>query len=316
MTPAVGAGCRRGQVRVGETLHVPVLAEEVLRFLAPRPGGRYLDLTLGGGGHARKILERAAGVELVGVDRDATTLAGTTRDLAEFGGRFRPLHASFDQADAVAESAGIGLAGAFDGVLLDLGISSLQLDDPGRGLSFERDGALDMRMDRSVGETAAELLGRLSEQEIADLLFRFGDERRARAIARAIVERRRHAPLRRTLELADLVERAAGGRRGGRIHPATRTFQALRIAVNDELGALERVLPKAAAWLAPAGGLAVIAFHSGEDRIVKRALRELERSGALELATSRPIEPGAAEVAANPRARSAKLRLARRAAAR
>jgi 16S rRNA (cytosine1402-N4)-methyltransferase len=236
--------------------------------------------------------------------------------MAEFGGRFAALHARFDRAAEAATAAGLApFAGSFDGVLLDLGISSLQLDDPGRGLSFDRDGPLDMRMDPSVGETAADLLGRLSEQELADLLFRFGDEPRSRVIARAIAARRRHAPLRRTGELADVIERAVGGRpkgRGGRIHPATRTFQALRMAVNDELGALERVLPLALGWLEAGGRLVVLSFHSGEDRVVKRFLREQARAGELELLTRKVLEPGAAEVAANPRARSAKLRAARR----
>jgi len=294
---------------VGEALHVPVLVEEVLRFLDVRPGGRYLDLTLGGGGHARKILERAAGSRLIGVDRDAATLERTARELAGFGDRFRAVHARFDRADeADAEIA----AGAFDGILLDLGISSLQLDAGERGLSFTTDGELDMRMDRSVGETAAELLQRLSEQELADLLFRFGDERRARTIAHAIVARRRHAPVRRTLELADLVERATGGRRGARIHPATRTFQALRMAVNDELGSLERVLAKSLGWLADGGRLVVLAFHSGEDRVVKRFFRQEAERGALAPLNRRVVVPEAGEVAANPRARSAKLRAARR----
>lgn len=312
MTPAQ-AGRGRGRVRVGETRHVPVLVEEVLSFLAPRPGGRYLDLTFGGGGHARKLLEREPQCRLVGVDRDQTTLAAAARGLAEFGERLRTVHARFDQAAVAAAAEGVGsFAGAFDGVLLDLGLSSLQLDDPERGLSFERDAVLDMRMDRGVGETAAELLGRVSEQELADLLFRLGDENRARAIARAIVERRRHAPVRRTQELADLVERVMGGRRGSRIHPATRTFQALRMAVNDELGCIERVLQLAPGWLAADGVLVVISFHSGEDRVAKRSLRAAADRGELELLTRRVVEPSAAEVATNPRSRSAKLRAARR----
>ncbi len=298
---------------MGETRHVPVLVEEILHFLDLRPGGRYLDLTLGGGGHARKILERAPTVRVIGVDRDASTLAQTAERLASFGERFMALHAPFDRADEAAAAVGVtGFEGACQGVLLDLGISSLQLDDPVRGLSFERDGSLDMRMDRSVGETAAELLGRVSERELADLLFRFGDETRSRAIARALVERRRHAPVRRTLELADLVERAVGGRRGSRIHPATRTFQALRMAVNDEIGGLERVLAKAGRWLAPDGRLVVLSFHSGEDRVVKRSLRAQAAAGQFELLTRKVVEPGPAEVEANPRARSAKLRAARR----
>jgi 16S rRNA (cytosine1402-N4)-methyltransferase len=294
---------------VGEALHVPVLVEEVVHFLAVRRGGRYLDLTLGGGGHARKILERVPEGQLVGVDRDATTLARTAGELAEFGDRFRAVHARFDRAD---EADAAIAAGSFDGILLDLGISSQQLDDERRGLSFETDGELDMRMDRSVGETAAGLLVRLSEQELADLLFRFGDEKRARAIARAIVARRRHAPLRRTLELADLVEHAVGGRRGARIHPATRTFQALRMAVNDEIGCLERVLARSLRWLADGGRLVVLTFHSGEDRVVKRFFRQEAAGGALVLLNRKVVVPGTDEVAANPRARSAKLRAARR----
>jgi 16S rRNA (cytosine1402-N4)-methyltransferase len=293
---------------VGESCHVPVLIEEVLGLLDLRPGGRALDLTLGGGGHARKILERVTGSRVTGVDQDGATLARTARELAVFGDRIRTVHARFDRAD---EADATIASGSFDGILLDLGISTLQLDDASRGLSFDADGDLDMRMDRSVGETAAELLRRISEQELADLLFRFGDEKRSRAIARVIVERRRHAPVRRTRELADLVERALGGRRGARIHPATRTFQALRIAVNDEIGALERVLPKAVRWLATNGRIAVISFHSGEDRVVKRFFRERAASGELEVLTRKIVEPGPAEVEANPRARSAKLRAAR-----
>ncbi|MSR45850.1 MAG: 16S rRNA (cytosine(1402)-N(4))-methyltransferase RsmH [Planctomycetes bacterium] len=298
---------------MGETRHVPVLAEEVLHFLAPSRGGRYLDLTFGGGGHARKVLELGPRCQLVGVDRDQGTLAEAVRGLAEFAERLSTVHARFDLADVAAAASGIeSFDGTFDGVLLDLGFSSQQLEDPERGLSFERDAALDMRMDRSVGETAAELLGRVSEQELADLLFRFGDERRARAIARALVERRRHAPVRRTLELADLVERVLGGRRGSRTHPATRTFQALRMAVNDEIGCLERVLEKAPRWLAADGRLVVIAFHSGEDRVVKRSLRAAASSGEIELLTRKVVDPGPPEIAANPRSRSAKLRAARR----
>jgi len=312
VTPAQ-AGRGRGRVRVGETRHVPVMVEEVLGFLAPRPGGRYLDLTFGGGGHAREVLAREPRCQVVGVDRDGSTLAAAARELAQFGARLSTVQSRFDQAAVAAAASGLGsFDDAFDGVLADLGLSSLQLDDPERGLSFERDAVLDMRMDRGVGETAAGFLGRVSEQELADLLFRLGDESRARAIARAIVERRRHAPVRRTLELADLVVRATGGRLQGRIHPATRTFQALRMAVNDEIGCLERVLSQAPRWLKAGGALVVIAFHSGEDRVVKRSLRAAADAGVLELVTRKVVEPGAAEVATNPRSRSAKLRAARR----
>ncbi len=296
---------------MGESVHVPVLVEEILSFLDVRPGGRYLDLTLGGAGHARRILEREGCV--VGIDRDAEAVSRASGELAGFGNRFVALHARFDAADEAVSKAGLPpMRGAFDGVLLDLGMSSLQIEEAERGMSFDRDGPLDMRMDRSVGETAADLVRRLSEQELADLLFRFGDEPRARSIARAIVARRRHAPVRRTGELADLVAFAVGGRRGRRIHPATRTFQALRMAVNDELGCLERVLPKTVQWLARDGRLAVISFHSGEDRLVKRFLREEVARGTLALLTRKAVEATASEVAANPRSRSARLRAARR----
>lgn len=298
----------------GETRrHEPVLVREVLDLLEPTPGGVYLDLTLGGGGHARAILQRETTARVVGVDRDREVLELTARGMAEFGERFRAIGSRFDEADQVD---GGPREGEFHGVLLDLGMSSLQVDDAVRGFSFSRDADLDLRMDRGSGETAAELLNRLSERELGDLLFRFGEERRSRAIARTIVERRRSAPVRRTVDLVDLVLRATGQRHAGRVHPATRTFQALRIAVNDELGCLERVLPKAVRWLRRGGRLAVISFHSLEDRIVKQFLRDRAKEESLRLLTRKPVRPQDDEVRRNPRSRSARMRGAERPASR
>ena len=288
--------------------HDPVMLEEVLDLFGGSDGGDYLDLTLGGGGHAQAILEHHPRARLTGVDRDAKTLAATSAKMEQYGQRFRGFHVRFDLVDQVV---GGGLEGAFDGILMDLGMSSMQVDDPSRGFGFEADADLDMRMDRSGGETAADLLRRLSEKDLADLLFQFGDERRSRAIARRVVERRRQAPIRRTSELVDLVCRVLGGPRRGRIHPATRTFQALRIAVNDELGCLGRALPKCVGWLRKGGVMAAISFHSGEDRLVKRFFRE-HHGGSLEVLTRKPLRPSERELDRNRRSRSAKLRAARR----
>lgn len=290
----------------GEPQHEPVLVEEVLAFLGRLGPRRYLDLTLGGGGHARTILAAFPEAHLIGVDRDGETLQRTAADLGkEFGDRFRALWARFDQADL---KDGEIVAEKFDGVLLDLGLSSLQLDDPMRGFGLMQDGPLDLRMDRSGPRTGADLLRELDEKELADLFYRLGDEHRSRAIARAIMERRRVAPITRTRELADLVARVIGrGGRGKRIHPATRVFQALRIQLNDELGCLERVLPMADRWLKPGGRLAVISFHSGEDRRVKRFLRSCADLLAL---CKKPVVPGPEEKARNPRCRSARMRVA------
>ena len=286
------------------------MVEQVLDALALGPGARVLDLTLGGGGHVEAIFEREPSCEVLGVDRDAETLARTSDRLKRYGERFQTVHARYDEWDREAPQA--VSSGLWDGILLDLGISSLQLDDPERGFGFDTDALLDMRMDRARGETAADLLRRLSERQIADLLFQYGDERRSRAIARRIVERRRAAPLRRTQELAELVVRVYGGRGRSRIHPATRTFQALRIAVNDEFAALENVLQRIPNWLAPGGRVVVLSFHSGEDRRVKHALLEHQRAGRLQVLTKKPMVPDASEVARNRRSRSAKLRAAER----
>lgn len=291
--------------------HTPVLLAEVVAALAPRPGGRYLDATVGGGGHALAVLQAAQpGGMLLGIDADPAALAATAERLADAGlGQQAVLrHGSFADLAALAAEAGFT---AVDGILFDLGVSSYQLDTPERGFSFAADGPLDMRLDPTQGPTAADLVNRLSERELAGIIFQYGEEHAARRIARAIVERRRSQPFQSTADLAAVVARAVGGRHG-RIHPATRAFQALRIAVNHELDRLAAALPQAVALLALGGTLAVISFHSLEDRIVKQFLRAEAAGEAPRLAiiTKKPVVASAAEVAANPRARSAKLRVA------
>jgi 16S rRNA (cytosine1402-N4)-methyltransferase len=302
------------------------MPEEVLAALAVRSGGRYLDGTLGGGGHAALILERGApDARVLGIDQDAAALARTTERLADAvtGGRLITRQGNFAELGHIADEEGFL---PLDGVLLDLGLSSDQLADAMRGFSFASDAPLDMRFDTSRGQPASELVNTLDEAELADLLWRYGEERRSRAIARRIVRARERTPITRTTELARLVAEAVPGRPGG-IHPATRTFQALRIAVNDELGSLERALPAAVEALAPGGRLAVISFHSLEDRIVKTFIRaeargcicppELPacvcgREPRVRDLARHPVTTGPAEVAGNPRARSAKLRIAER----
>jgi len=286
-----------------------VLLAEVVFGLQPQPGGVFVDATLGAGGHACAVLEASApDGRLLGLDLDADAIRLASDCLRPFGDRVRLLQASFrDLPDALA-AAGFGAPAGVDGILFDLGVSSMQLDRPERGFAFGAEGPLDMRLDPGSGERAAALVARLPERELADLLYTYGEEPASRRIARAIVRRREVAPFRTTTDLARVVAGAAGSRGGWRrIHPATRTFQALRIAVNDELGALESALPAAVAALKPGGRLAVIAFHSLEDRIVKRFIRE--RPDLLSL-TRKPVTPGDAEVAENPRSRSAKLRAA------
>ncbi len=282
-------------------------------MLAPRPAGRYLDATVGGGGHALAVLQAAQpGGRLLGIDADPAALAATAARLHAAGLTEQVVlcHGSFADLATLAATAGFS---TFDGILFDLGVSSYQLDTPERGFSFAADGPLDMRLDPTQGLTAADMVNRLSERELADIIFLYGEEHAARRIARAIVEHRRTQPFHRTAELAEVVVRAVGGRHS-RIHPATRTFQALRIAVNHELDRLQTALPQAVELLAPGGRLAVISFHSLEDRIVKQFLRA-EASGEtprLTILTKKPVVPTAAEVASNPRARSAKLRVATR----
>jgi 16S rRNA (cytosine1402-N4)-methyltransferase len=302
--------------------HRPVLLFETVRLLAPERGGLFVDATLGLGGHSEAILKASPDARVIGIDRDREALRLASERLRPFGERFRAVHAVHGDIGRVLREAGESSA---SGVLADLGVSSLQFDTPERGFSFRHDAALDMRMDAAGDEeTAAELLERLPEEEIARIIFEYGEERRSRRIARWVVERReRGEPVRTTFELAELVARAVGHRKGERIHPATRTFQALRIAVNRELEGLGEFVETAVDLLRAGGRLAVISFHSLEDRIVKRALRRLAghcecdprlpvcscgARRAVEILTRRPVVPAEEEVADNPRARSAKLR--------
>ncbi len=299
--------------------HTPVLYQEIIHALQPRDLGCYVDGTLGAGGHARGILEACApGGRLLGLDVDPQALALARETLAPYGERATLVQASYETLAAQLSALGWD---AVDGVVLDLGASSMQFDRPERGFSFLQDGPLDMRFGPSAPTSAADLVNGLDESDLADLIFRYGEERDSRKIARAIVRAR---PLHSTRELAAVIE-AASPRRGDRIHPATRTFQALRIAVNEELAAVENTLPQAVAALRSGGRLAVISFHSLEDRIVKDFLREqsqdhvnppyerlyeVERKAIVKLITRKPLTASEEETRENPRARSAKLRIA------
>ena len=288
-----------------QPVHVPVLAAEVLAHLRPRSGGRYLDATVGLGGHAAALLAASdpAG-ELLGIDRDPEALRVSREQLSGFGQRATLLHGRHEDLADLLDPAE-----RFDGILFDLGTSALHLDTPERGFSFTKEGPLDMRMDPTGGPTAAELLRRLPERELADLIYRWGEERWSRRIARVIVEARRAAPIASTTALAALVARAVPrGKWPRQIHPATRTFQALRIAVNGELTGLASALTTAAERLEAGGRMVAISFHSLEDRIVKHTWRDLEATGQVRILTRRPVSPGEAEMDLNPRARSAKLR--------
>ena len=304
------------------TPHRPVLLFETVGLLRPERGGLFVDATLGLGGHSEAVLEASPDTRVLGIDRDREALRLATERLSRFGARFRAVHANFRDIERVMREAGEAKA---SGILADLGVSSLQFDTPGRGFSFRHDAPLDMRMNASGDEeTAAELLESLPEEEIARIIYEYGEERRSRRIARWIVDRReRGEPLKTTGELAELVARAVGHKRGEKIHPATRTFQALRIAVNRELDGLDEFLETAVALLEPQGRLAVISFHSLEDRVVKRTFRRLAgqcecdprapvcRCGArreVEILTRRPVVAGDEELDENSRARSAKLR--------
>lgn len=304
-------------------MHEPVLLEEVLVGLAVKPGGHYIDGTLGGGGHARAILEQAGPKgRLLGIDRDPHALALAQARLADLPNATLA-RGNFSEMKTLAQQHGLG---GVDGVLLDIGVSSMQLDTPERGFSFQADAPLDMRMDPDIPRSAADWANQISESDLADVLWRFGEERASRRIARFIVEARQRAPIRTTSELAELVVRAKGGQRG-RIHPATQTFQALRVAVNNELGALEEGIESALSLLKSGGRLAVISFHSLEDRIVKqRMAAHVGRRESLEAGGERwivspprvkwivksPAMAGETEVKRNPRARSARLRVVKR----
>jgi len=289
--------------------HVPVMTAEILQFLRPEHGGLFVDCTVGLGGHARALLEAGA-TRLVGLDRDLDALALAAETLAPWRERVELVHADYRAiADVLAERQ----IAVVDGTLADLGVSSMQFDAPGRGFSFQRDEPLDMRMDRSQGETAADFIARATEVELADTIFRYGEERFSRRIARALVETRRDTPVTGTAQLAAIVRRSIPRRGYSRIDPATRTFQALRIWVNRELDGLDRFLEAAVSRLRAGARVAVITFHSLEDRIVKHTLRALERREALiRVLTKKPLTPDENEVQRNPRARSAKLRVAER----
>jgi len=302
--------------------HIPVLLEEALQTLAPRSGGRYIDATLGGGGHAEAILEASAPEgRLLGLDADPRAIARVQQRLARFGPRAILAQANFRNIAAVARAQHFQ---PVDGILFDLGVSSYQFDEAGQGFSFSQEGPLDMRMDPEVGPSAADLVNTLEADDLADILYRYGEERRSRRIARAIVANR---PIATTTQLAEVVLKAIGRRPGARLHPATRTFQALRIAVNDELGALEAALPQALDLLKPGGVLAVISFHSLEDRIVKHYFRQESRDcicpphtpvctcghkARIKEIHRKGLTPSPDEIVRNQRSRSARLRAARK----
>ncbi len=299
------------------TQHVPVLLRETIDGLALKPGGRYLDGTVGGGGHAEAILSFAPDIELLGLDADPSAIDRAAFRLASFGSRVKLIHQNFAHLAEVARAQDFD---PVDGIVLDLGLSSDQLEDRDRGFGFVAGGPLDMRFDPSHGESAADLINSLDQDELADVIYRYGEEPASRKIARAIIAAR---PIDTAERLAEVIEQALGRR--GRLHPATLTFQALRIAVNDELGSLMSGLPQATELLRSGGRLAIISFHSLEDRIVKEYFRsaararyqqpddqpdQVVRPATLKLITRKPIVPDDDEVMSNVRARSAKLRVA------
>ncbi len=292
--------------------HTSVLSAEALRYLAPAPGETAVDGTLGLGGHAALILERLGpSGRLIGFDKDPHALVEAAHFLARYGDKVMTLHDDFRNIAGRLRELGIQSA---DAVLLDLGVSSPQIDRPERGFSFSQEGPLDMRMDPGAGLSAREIVNRWPAQEITRILFEYGQERYARRIAERIVRERSVRPIERTTDLAAVVSAAVpAAYRHGRIHPATRAFQAFRIATNDELGSLEAFLAAAPGLLAPGARLAVISFHSLEDRLVKHAFRDWAKRGLGEVLTKKPVEASAEETAANPRSRSAKLRAFRRA---
>lgn len=317
-------GETEAQRQEGSASHIPVLLAEVLTHLQPADGEIYLDATFGAGGYSKAILD-AADCQVVAIDRDATAIAAAASICARFAGRLTLHQARFSRMEQVVAKA---QAGPLDGIVLDVGVSSMQLDQAARGFSFQNDGPLDMRMGGD-GPSAASILARADEGLIADILYYLGDERRSRAIARAIVKARAEQPLERTSQLAELVTRVLGRHKSEAKHPATRTFQALRIYINDELGELAQALYASERLLKPGGRLVVVTFHSMEDRIVKRFLRarcgglaagsrhlpgpvEKEKPASFQFVNRRPVSPNKKETNVNPRARSAKLRAAKR----
>jgi len=292
------------------TEHHPVMVAEVVEHLAPSRGGVFVDCTVGLGGHTRALIEAGA-TRVIGLDRDLEALDHARHALQDLGDRVELVHCDYRKFEDALTARGVGLV---DGMLADLGVSSLQLDAPGRGFSFRRDEPLDMRMDTSSGPTAADLLARVDEQALAELIGRLGEERHARRVARAIVEARTSRRIESTGHLADIVRRAVRRKGYSRIDPATRTFQAIRIWVNRELEDLDGFVTRAINRLVPGGRLVMLAFHSLEDRVVKHTLRALQAAGTVVIRTKRPLVPSDREIAWNPRARSAKLRAAERTA--
>lgn len=288
--------------------HIPVLLREVINFFNPEPGQDFIDCTIGSAGHARRILEGTApDGRLLGIDLSEAAIERLSKELVTYGDRVILVRDSFRNIKDIAYAHAMDKS---HGILLDLGLSSEELSSPELGLSFQVMGPLDMRLS-GEGKTAADLINSVSERELISLIRKYGEERFASQIAKAIVQARRKDRILTTTALVGLIlEAVPSDYEGGRIHPATRTFQALRIAVNDELGALEAALPQAVELLESGGRLAVISFHSLEDRIVKRFFREESRQGRLRILTKRPVQAGEEEVAKNPRARSAKLRVA------
>jgi len=289
-----------------ETVHIPVLADEVIDWLDPQPRNIIVDGTLGGGGHSRLLAARLAGQgQIIGIDRDPQAIERTAKLLTHLP--VTCMHGSYADLPEILTELGIAQV---DGVLLDLGLSSDQLADQRRGFSFAVDGPLDLRFDPTQGEPAWRLLDRLSAEHLANIIFEFGEERFSRRIANAIVEARRNSPIRTAGELADLVRRCVSRSQNTKLDPATRTFQALRIAANNELGILDQALARFPDCVRPGGRIAIISFHSLEDRRVKVAFRQDQRYVIL---TKKPIRPNESEIQRNPRSRSAKLRVAERA---
>jgi len=289
--------------------HVPVLWREAIEILNVQPDGYYIDATLGAGGHAEEILRRLDKGKLIGIDRDPAALAFAGERLKDFGEKLITMPGNFAQISGLYAARGFPPA---DGLLADLGMSTMQLEDASRGFSFSTPGPLDMQMGPNSGPNAADLVNEMSEQELADVIFKLGEERHSRRVARAIVKGR---PYRLTTELAQVVTRAIPSRTALRhIHPATRTFQALRMAVNRELECLESLLAQALEVLKPGGRVVILSFHSLEDRLVKWAFKGWQREGRARILTRRVVRPSEAEIAANPRSRSAKLRAAERCA--
>ncbi|MFB0506991.1 MAG: 16S rRNA (cytosine(1402)-N(4))-methyltransferase RsmH [Thermodesulfobacteriota bacterium] len=290
--------------------HFPVLVEEVIEFLQPHPDGIYVDGTVGGAGHALKILERSSPTgRLIGIDRDKKAIEEARKRLKPYEGRTTIVHGNFSDLREILRELNIGKV---DAILLDLGVSYQQLSDAERGFSFQLEGPLDMRMDRTGGEPASKLINALSQGELEGILRRYGEERWARRIAKAIVRHRQKTPIATTTQLRDIISSAVL-KPPRHIHPATKAFQAIRIAVNDELNNLRRIIREGIPLVKGRGRLCIISFHSLEDRIVKEAFRQYERSPELiTIITRKPISPSKREIAENPRARSAKLRVAER----